>query len=204
MDNIKRILLLCITILFFVSCESKKTCPVCLGEGSIIIYGKEQQCLTCNGKGKLTNEEYKSICNILNKLKQTNPRNNNINSDLEQMVTCPFCNGCGTYGTYTCGFCNGAGKVPASAASQGRHVIEGGSVNDSYPSSSSNKNNNKNNRSSSDNSCHYCHGTGECQHCRGTGLVEYEGHYNTEGGIMKCPICKGTKKCNVCYGTGHI
>lgn len=199
----KQFTLLCLMILLLSGCESKHTCPICMGEGSVIVQGEEQQCLGCKGEGKLSDEDFRKVCNMLERLRKTYPNTVEPHSNVEPMSTCPFCNGSGVNGAYTCGFCNGVGQVSASAAAQGRHVVGGGSVNDFYPSSSSNSGNG-NVPSSSDRSCHSCNGTGDCQHCSGIGVVEYDGQYNTEGGLMKCPVCKGTKRCNVCHGSGHI
>lgn len=196
----KQMVLLCFVTLLLMGCEGQKTCPVCLGEGTVNVYGEEQRCLSCEGDGKLSEEEYETVCDMLDKVRHMNQSNGNAYSNERAMATCPFCNGRGTAGGVVCGFCNGVGQVEASAAAQGKYVIGGGSTRDLYPSSSTNGND----ASSSDQACRYCHGTGDCQHCKGVGLVGYDGEYNTEGGVMKCPICNGTKRCNVCHGTGEI
>ena len=200
-----------------VGCESKIGCPACKGEGKVIVYGEECRCAGCNGKGNLTNEEYKELVNKVNRMKQMRQSDSGVNRmicpykrrQLEQsasdegnvrqsqepMEDCPFCSGCGNNGNGSCGFCNGTGRVSSSSAAQGRHVMGGGSLNDFYPPSTSDR---SNNQSSSGNGCSSCNKTGDCQYCHGLGVVEYDGQYNTEGGCMKCPICKGNKRCNVC------
>lgn len=191
-------------LLLLSACESKLSCPVCKGKGSVNVYGEVQQCLTCRGVGKLSKEDYKIVINNLMRMNQMAPNSGGGGQNQASMVSCPFCNGRGINGSYSCSFCNGSGRVSAAAAAQGRHVIGGGSVQDFYPSSSSSSSSGRSNRSSSGNSCHSCHGTGDCQHCKGIGVVKYEGQYSLEQGLMKCPICKGTKRCNVCNGSGHI
>ena len=191
-------------LLLLSACESKLACPVCKGEGSVNVYGEEQQCLTCRGEGKLSKEDYNTALNNLIRTRQMSPIQGGTGQSQGDMVPCPFCNGKGDNGSSSCGFCGGSGRVSAAAAAQGRHVIGGGSVQDFYPSSTSPSSGNKNSNSSADRSCHYCHGTGDCQHCKGIGLVEYESSYSLDQGVMKCPICKGTKRCNVCNGSGHI
>lgn len=209
-------------ISLLIGCESKIDCPVCKGEGKVLVYGEECRCAGCNGKGSLTNDEYKELVDKVNRMKQMRQSTSGTNRmispytrrQLEQsasdegkvkqsqepMEDCPFCNGRGSNGNGTCGFCNGEGQVSQSAAAQGRHVIGGGSLNDIYPSSSSGG---SNTHSSSGNGCSSCNRTGDCQHCNGLGVVEYDGQYNTEGGYMKCPICKGNKRCNVFNRIGN-
>ena len=46
-------------ISLLIGCESKIDCPVCKGEGKVLVYGEECRCAGCNGKGSLTNDEYK-------------------------------------------------------------------------------------------------------------------------------------------------
>lgn len=196
----KKSILFCL-MMFLLGCESQKTCPVCQGEGSVVVYSEEQACLSCEGDGKLSEGEYEVVCNMLERLRQADTNAGELYSNEEAMATCPFCNGSGTSGGGICGFCQGAGQVVPSMATMGGHVVGGGSVNDFYPSSSS-SNDGGMDDNSSNSSCRYCHGTGDCQHCKGVGLVTYDGEYNTEGGVMECPICKGTKRCNVCHGSG--
>lgn len=185
-----------VVLSIFFSCENKVTCPICEGVGSLFVYGEKQQCLTCNGSGKVTKAEYVATIEAIKKMDLTTPDGLVEEQYEDDMEDCPFCNGIGTNGSNTCGFCNGLGQVSSSAAAQGRHVIGGGSVEDFYPSTSSGSSNS----STPSRGCKSCNYTGDCQHCQGAGVVAYKGQYNTEDGYMKCPICKGNKRCNVCHG----
>lgn len=192
----KQFILACVTATLLFGCSSKnKRCPVCMGEGSLVVYGTKEVCISCNGEGMLSNEEYVQVLRMLKDMETENSTNADNIYDSEELETCPFCDGRGSNGAYTCSFCNGAGQVTASAAAQGRHVRGGGSVKDFYPSTTSGSSSNSSTTSRGCKSCNY---SGDCQHCQGVGVVYYHGQYNTEDGYMKCPICKGTKRCNVC------
>lgn len=208
----KPIFMALLTIAFLVGCESKKTCPLCLGQGEIPNWGT---CKACNGEKELSEEKFEKVNDILTKIRQNGtPSSGGYNSPAGgNQVTCPMCSGTGTFydGNVSgiCSPCNGCGYMPADKAAALRQSLQqidrltGGG---GYGGTSIEYGNGGSSPESPavDNSCRTCGGTGHCRHCLGVGLSEYEGMYGTSGGVDKCPICKGTGKCDVCYGRGKI
>lgn len=213
----KQISLLFMVVFFLMSCESTKTCPVCNGEGRVMINAVEEiECSICKGDGEVPAKDYEMIRNTWLKIRSGQFDSPNTGGmQQESQVQCPMCSGTGVFSGYgssqTCGECKGSGYTTASRAAQIRQSLQqidqmtggggygGTSIDDGnyHPAPS-------NSGSTDAPSCHTCHGTGGCQHCHGTGVVEYEGQYNTSDGIMKCPICKGSGRCGVCNGRGKI
>ncbi len=118
--------------------------------------------------------------------------------DIEAMEPCPFCGGSGGAGNgLACGFCGGRGEVSAAAAAQGRHVMNGGSVSDFYPSGSSSSGSSQQS-GPRDRMCPSCDGSGVCPVCRGNGEVTYYGNTSV------CDFCYGGGRCPKCTGHGTI
>lgn len=195
--------------LFFVfafvlsSCDSKHDCPACMGKGSVTVFGDTQVCAACNGKKKLTDDEYKSVIMMLESIRQGNHQGRNRNQ-AKRMETCPFCNGSGTSAGVgsTCGFCNGAGRVSSESAMQGRHVMQGGSVKDFYPSQPSSRSEYGSSSNSSrvkSRICPSCNGSTRCPVCGGTGETS-----NYGSSPRPCSYCYADGRCPKCMGKGVI
>lgn len=211
--------MLCATLLIaFVSCSNKKTCPICMGQGTMNTEVGVSTCPACDGEKKVSEEDYEDIMENLSKMMNHNTTgtSSTINSSpSSQNVSCPMCSGTGVFSAYgnssTCSGCQGTGYTTPAKAAKLRQALQQvdqmtggggyGGTNIDYGNSGTSV---SGSRGSSDRSCHSCNGTGECQHCHGVGVVEYDGQYNTPDGYMKCPICHGTKRCNVCQGTGSV
>lgn len=211
--------MLCATLLIaFVSCSNKKTCPICMGQGTMNTEVGVSTCPACDGEKKVSEEDYEDIMENLSKMMNHNTTgtSSTINSSpSSQNVSCPMCSGTGVFSAYgnssTCSGCQGTGYTTPAKAAKLRQALQQvdqmtggggyGGTNIDYGNSGTSV---SGSRGSSDRSCHSCNGTGECQHCHGVGVVEYDGQYNTPDGYMECPICHGTKRCNVCNGTGQV
>lgn len=216
--SFKHLLLCAVALIAFVSCSNKKTCPICMGRGTMNTENGVTTCAACDGEKKVSEEDYEAIMEDLSNMMRQSTGNSesSVNSgQSSQNVRCPMCSGTGVFSAYgsssTCSGCQGSGYTTPANAAKLRQALQqvdqmtggggygGTSIDDGNRGGSVSGNN-----SSSDRSCHSCNGTGECQHCHGVGVVEYEGQYNTPDGYMKCPICHGTKRCNVCNGAGKI
>lgn len=116
----------------------------------------------------------------------------------EPMASCPFCGGSGSGpGGGNCGFCGGSGEVTAVEAAQGRHVMNGGSVSDFYPSGGSSSGSSQQS-GPRDRMCPACGGGGVCPVCRGNGeVINY-------GNTSICDYCYGEGRCPKCMGHGTI
>lgn len=184
------------------SCDSRHNCPVCVGKGSVIVYGVGAQvCVVCKGKKKLTDNEYESVIMMIESIQQRNQQGRRVSTS-KRMKICPFCNGVGSDSGLgsTCGFCNGVGTVSSESAMQGRHVMQGGSVNDFYPSHSSSKSDYGSYSNSSrlkSRICNSCNGTMRCSVCGGTGETSYYG-----SSPRPCSYCYADGRCPVCMGEG--
>lgn len=213
--SFKHLLIFATLLLTFVSCENKKICPICFGQGTVNTGASIETCPACEGEKKVSEEEYETIREDLSNMMQRNSGASVNSGQSSQNVSCPMCSGTGVFSAYgnssTCSGCQGTGYTTPAKAAKLRQALQQvdqmtggggyGGTNIDYGNSGTSV---SGSRGSSDRSCHSCNGTGECQHCHGVGVVEYDGQYNTPDGYMKCPICHGTKRCNVCQGTGSV
>lgn len=201
------------------SCDNKRTCPLCHGEGEILVEGIMRECIVCKGEKKVDEDTYKNFFKALERMhsggSMSEPAYGNGAQD---MVDCPMCSGTGIFSFYgeshPCNECRQTGKVTPQRAAQLRQTLRqvdqmtgGGGYDDTsiqYGSSSGNGSGRGSYDSGSGNECRSCGGTGDCTYCNGVKVVPYDGEYGEEGGFMKCPVCKGSGKCGVCHGYGKI
>lgn len=209
------------TSLGLMSCENKKTCPLCNGEGEVAVEGVMHECIVCNGEQKVDEETYDNFFKALDHMRSGGTMSGTqYGNQGQDLVDCPMCSGTGVlsfYGeSHPCNECQQTGKVTPQRAAQLRQALQqvdqmtggggygGTSIEYGHPAGERTGGRKGSYDSGSGNDCRSCGGTGDCTYCHGAKVVEYDGEYGEEGGFMKCPVCKGKGDCGVCGGSGKI
>lgn len=194
----KKCLFLLLALAMLAGCESKKTCPICMGTGSFTAFGQEQTCFACGGEKEVSEDDYERLMEM-----KASIRNDmrGFPSQGGSTEPCPFCGGQGSsYGT-PCGYCSGTGRVSSDAAARGSHVVGGGSVGDFGRGSedASSDNAGRSASASRDRICPTCGGSSRCPVCNGAGESTSYG-----GSPRICQFCYGQGECPKCMGSGTV
>ena len=195
----KKTLFLLLTLVLLAGCESKRTCPLCMGAGTVEIFGEDLTCSLCDGEKEVNEDDYERFMetsgSVLESLRDLPSRD-------DATEPCPFCGGQGSSYGSTCGYCGGSGRVAPDAAARGGHVVGGGSVRDFGGGSSDDASSSSDDRASSgprDRLCPTCGGSSRCPVCNGAG------ESTSYGGTPRvCQFCYGQGECPKCMGHGTI
>lgn len=50
------------------SCDNKRTCPLCQGEGEILVEGIMRECIVCKGEKKVDEDTYENFFKALERM----------------------------------------------------------------------------------------------------------------------------------------
>lgn len=194
----KKTLFLLLTLLLLVGCESKRTCPLCRGVGTVEIFGEDLTCSLCNGEKEVSEDDYERFMETDEAVRESLRDHRSRGNATEP---CPFCGGQGSSYGSTCGYCGGTGRVSSDAAARGGHVVGGGSVRDFGRGSEDASSDNAGRPASAprDRICPTCGGSSRCPVCNGAGESTSYG-----GSPRICQFCYGQGECPKCMGNGTI